>query len=64
MIDITKDEFWDSKEEVSKAEKKVGRLKRFIKNNKIIIGLIIVFLFLMIFNTFLIYSFFKIIINI
>ncbi len=59
MVDITKDEFWDSKyEEISKKEE--NKIKGFISKNKVIIILLVSFGILMVINTVLIYNFFKI----
>lgn len=64
MVDITKDEFWDSKyEEVTKTEKKNNRVKDFIIKHKIITTLLISLGILMTINTILIYNFFRILIK-
>lgn len=61
MIDITKDEFWDSRyEEVTKKEKKNSRVKNFIIKHKIITLLLGALSVLMVINTILIYNFFRI----
>ncbi|MGN1270541.1 MAG: hypothetical protein ACI4UX_00865 [Clostridia bacterium] len=61
MIDITKDEFWDSKyEEVSRIEEKENKVKQFIINHKIITAMIIGLAILVLVNTILIYNFFRI----
>ena len=61
MIDITKEEFWDSKyEEVSKAKKEQSRIKDFILKNKFFTTLVISLGVLMTVNTVLIYNFFKV----
>ena len=58
MVDITKDEFWDSKyEEKSKTESKA---KQFIIKHKIITALLISLSILVAINTILIYNFFRI----
>lgn len=55
MVDITKDEFWDSKfEEKSKTESKA---KQFIIKHKIITALLISLGILVAINTILIYNF-------
>ena len=42
MIDITKDEFWDSKyEETSRIERKENKVKQFIIRHKIITALLL-----------------------
>lgn len=65
MVDITKEEFWDSKyEEVSKNEKKNNRVKDFIIKHKIITVLLVALTVLMVTNTILIYNFLKILSNI
>ena len=59
MVDITKEEFWDSKyEETSRIEKKENKVKQFIINHKIITALLISLSILMAINTILIYNFF------
>ena len=59
MVDITKEEFWDSKyEEISKIERKENKVKQFIINHKIITALLISLSILMAINTILIYNFF------
>lgn len=59
MVDITKEEFWDSKyEETSRIEKKENKVKQFIINHKIIIALLISLSILIAINTILIYNFF------
>ena len=64
MIDITKEEFWESRyEEVSKNEKKNNRVKDFIIKHKIITVLLVTLTVLMVTNTILIYNFFRIFIN-
>ncbi len=64
MIDITKEEFWDSKyEEVSKTKKEQSRIKDFILRNKFFTTLVISLGILMTVNTVLIYNFFKILIK-
>ncbi len=61
MIDITKDEFWESKyEEVSKTEKEKSKVKEFIIKHKLFTSLLISLGVLMTINTVLIYNFFKI----
>lgn len=61
MIDITKDEFWETRyEEVTKKEKKNNRVKTFISNHKIIVGLLTGLSVLMSVNIILIYYFLKI----
>lgn len=61
MIDITKEEFWDSKyEETSKIERKENKVKQFITKHKIITTLLISLGVLITINTILIYNFFKI----
>ena len=58
MVDITKDEFWDSKfEEKSKTESKA---KQFIIKHKIVTALLISLSILVAINTILIYNFFRI----
>lgn len=65
MIDITKDEFWESRyEEVSKREKQNGKIKEFILKYKFITMLLIGLVILMTVNTILIYKFFRILINV
>ena len=62
MVDITKDEFWDSKfEEKSKTESKA---KQFIIKHKIVTALLISLSILVAINTILIYNFFRILSNI
>ena len=64
MVDITKDEFWESKyEEVSKTKNKNNRVKDFVIKHKIITVLLVALTMLMITNTILIYNFFRIFIN-
>ena len=59
MVDITKEEFWDSKyEEISKIERKENKVKHFIIKHKIITALLISLSILMAINTILIYNFF------
>ena len=59
MVDITKEEFWDSKyEETSRIEKKENKVKQFIINHKTITALLISLSILMAINTILIYNFF------
>ncbi len=59
MVDITKEEFWDSKyEETSRIEKKENKVKQFIINHKIITALLIILSILIAINTILIYNFF------
>lgn len=59
MVDITKEEFWDSKyEETSRIEKKENKVKQFIINHKIITALLISLSILIAINTILIYNFF------
>lgn len=59
MVDITKEEFWDSKyEEISKIERKENKVKQFIINHKIITALLISLSILIAINTTLIYNFF------
>ena len=59
MVDITKEEFWDSKyEETSRIEKKENKVKQFIINHKIITALLIGLSILIAINTILIYNFF------
>ncbi len=59
MVDITKEEFWDSKyEEISKIERKENKVKQFIIKHKIITALLISLSILMAINTILIYNFF------
>lgn len=59
MVDITKEEFWDSKyEETSRIERKENKVKQFINNHKIITALLISLSILMAINTILIYNFF------
>lgn len=59
MVDITKEEFWDSKyEEISKFERKENKVKQFIINHKIITALLISLSILIAINTILIYNFF------
>ncbi len=61
MIDITKDEFWESRyDEVSKAKKKNNKIKEFIIKHRIITALLISLSLLMVANTFLICNFFRI----
>ena len=61
MIDITKDEFWENRyDEVSKAKKEQSKLKKFVLSHKFFTTLLISFGILMTINTFLIYSFLKI----
>ena len=61
MVDITKDEFWESKfEEVSKKRKKDSKLKSYINEHKWIMLLIASFTLLAISNGLLIYNFFRI----
>lgn len=61
MIDITKDEFWDSKyEETSRIERKENKVKQFIIRHKIITALLITLSILIATNTILIYNFFRI----
>ena len=65
MIDITKDEFWEtSYGEVEKKEKKNSKLLNTIKKHKIVTVLLISFGILMAINTVLIYNFFRILTNI
>ena len=64
MVDITKDEFWESKyEEVSKTKNKNNRVKDFVIKHKIITVLLVALTVLIITNTILIYNFFRIFIN-
>lgn len=59
MVDITKEEFWDSKyEETSRIEKKENKVKQFIINHKTITALLISLSILIAINTILIYNFF------
>ena len=59
MVDITKEEFWDSKyEETSRIEKKENKVKQFIINHKIITALLISLSILIAISTILIYNFF------
>ena len=59
MVDITKEEFWDSKyEEISKIERKENKVKQFIIKHKIITALLISLSILIAINTILIYNFF------
>ena len=59
MVDITKEEFWDSKyEETSRIEKKENKVKQFIINHKITTALLISLSILIAINTILIYNFF------
>ena len=59
MVDITKEEFWDSKyEEISKIERKENKVKQFIIKHKIITALLIGLSILIATNTILIYNFF------
>lgn len=61
MVDITKDEFWDSKyEETSKIERKENKVKQFVIKHKIITTLLISLGLLITINTILIYNFLKI----
>lgn len=61
MIDITKDEFWDSKyEETSKIERKGNKVKQFVINHKIVAILLTSLGLLITINTILIYNFLKI----
>lgn len=61
MVDITKDEFWESKfEEASKKRKKDSKLKIFINEHKWVMLLIASFTLLAISNGLLIYNFFRI----
>ena len=61
MIDITKDEFWDSKyEEISRIKTKENKVKQFIIKHKIITALLISLSILVAINTILIYNFFRI----
>ena len=58
MIDITKDEFWDSKyEEISRIKTKENKVKQFIIKHKIITALLISLSILVAINTILIYNF-------
>ena len=64
MVDITKDEFWESRyEEVNKTKNKNNRVKEFIIKHKIITVLLLALTGLMITNTILVYNFFRIFIN-
>lgn len=64
MIDITKDEFWESNyQEVEKKEVKNNRLLSIIKKHKFITALLISLGILMTINTVLIYNFFRVLIN-
>lgn len=59
MVDITKEEFWDSKyEETSRIERKENKVRQFINNHKIITALLISLSILIAINTILIYNFF------
>ena len=59
MVDITKEEFWDSKyEETSRIEKKENKVKQFIINHKTITALLMSLSILIAINTILIYNFF------
>ena len=61
MVDITKDEFWDSKyEETSRIERKENKVKQFIIKHKIITTLLVSLSILVAINTILIYNFFRI----
>lgn len=61
MIDITKDEFWDTKyEETSRIERKENKVKQFIIKHKIITTLLVSLSILVAINTILIYNFFRI----
>ena len=65
MIDITKEEFWDSKYgEVNKIEKKNNKIKDFIIEHKMISALLMALTLLMLTNTILIYNFFRLLSNI
>ena len=62
MVDITKDEFWDSKyEEKVRIEKKDNKVRQFIIKHKIVTTLLISLSILIAINTILIYNFFIII---
>ena len=64
MVDITKDEMWENKdEEVVTKERKESKLRSLISKYKWITILIGSFLVLTISNGFLIYNFLKIFIN-
>ncbi len=59
MVDITKEEFWDSKyEETSRIERKENKVRQFINNHKIITALLISLSILIAINTILVYNFF------
>ena len=64
MVDITKEEFWNNREEIAKNEFRQNKVKGFIKRNKIITALLIGLGVLITINTILIYNFIKIITNI
>jgi len=62
MIDITKDEFWDTpKEEVVKKEWKTNTIKKFILNHKMLSASIVIFTVCICANIVLIYGFFRMI---
>ena len=64
MIDITKEEFWETRyEELTQREEKDNKLIKTIKNNKFITTLLISLAILMTINTILIYNFFSILSN-
>ena len=65
MIDITKEEFWESKyQEVAKKGKQNSKIKEFILKHKVVTILLISLGILMFVNTILIYNFLKILTNI
>lgn len=65
MIDITKDEFWDSRyENVNTEEMKKSKVREFIIKHKIITALLVALTLLITANTILIYKFFEILLTI
>jgi len=62
MVDITKDEIWDVKEEniLGQVKKKVS-IKRFILEHKMLSAGLIIFMVCVLANVALIYSFFRMI---
>lgn len=65
MVDITKDELWESNhDETYKIEGKFSKVKTFIEKYRIIISLLVVLNILITVNMFLIYNFFKMFIKI
>lgn len=61
MVDITKDEFWESRyEEIQTKNYQAGKIKRLINNNKLLTIGVIILSICIVTNIVLIYSFFKI----